>query len=316
MLFCAQRACDFILLIQDKGGGMNNQNYFLVRCMYVILMGLGFPIMRYMSLNFDTLNNNAVRFISGGVLFCIFCLLKYKNHLKKINIKTALLLFVLSIFMTCNMFFFINGIKNTSALSGSVFSILAMPLGILVASLFFIDERERAFNYEFITGALIAILGSFLFIFNDHFLSSSSFNYIGFIFLTIAICIQSIQNVIVKIVAQYLPAIVISASTATISGLMFLLLAIKTGVISELSVTSKDLLILLVLAGIYGMFTGMLMAFYIVKTQGVTIFNVTQLLIPVSTGIFGYFTLGEKVDVIQAIGAVIIIAGCVFATKR
>ncbi|WP_337228616.1 DMT family transporter [Proteus faecis] len=295
---------------------MNNQNYFLVRCMYVILMGLGFPIMRYISLNFDTLNNNAVRFISGGVLFCIFCLLKYKNHLKKINIKTALLLFVLSIFMTCNMFFFINGIKNTSALSGSVFSILAMPLGILVASLFFIDERERAFNYKFITGALIAILGSFLFIFNDHSLSSSSFNYIGFIFLTIAICIQSIQNVIVKIVAQYLPAIVISASTATISGLMFLLLAIKTGVISELSVTSKDLLILLVLAGIYGMFTGMLMAFYIVKTQGVTIFNVTQLLIPVSTGIFGYFTLGEKVDVIQAIGAVIIIAGCVFATKR
>lgn len=316
MLFCAQRACDFILLIQDKGGGMNNQNYFLVRCMYVILMGLGFPIMRYMSLNFDTLNNNAVRFISGGVLFCIFCLLKYKNHLKKINIKTALLLFVLSIFMTCNMFFFINGIKNTSALSGSVFSILAMPLGILVASLFFIDERERAFNYKFITGALIAILGSFLFIFNDRSLSSSSFNYIGFIFLTIAICIQSIQNVIVKIVAQYLPAIVISASTATISGLMFLLLAIKTGVISELSVTSKELLILLVLAGIYGMFTGMLMAFYIVKTQGVTIFNVTQLLIPVSTGVFGYFTLGEKVDVIQAIGAVIIIAGCVFATKR
>lgn len=316
MLFCAQRACDFILLIQDKGGGMNNQNYFLVRCMYVILMGLGFPIMRYMSLNFDTLNNNAVRFISGGVLFCIFCLLKYKNHLKKINIKTALLLFVLSIFMTCNMFFFINGIKNTSALSGSVFSILAMPLGILVASLFFIDERERAFNYKFITGALIAILGSFLFIFNDRSLSSSSFNYIGFIFLTIAICIQSIQNVIVKIVAKYLPAIVISASTATISGLMFLLLAIKTGVISELSVTSKELLILLVLAGIYGMFTGMLMAFYILKTQGVTIFNITQLLIPVSTGIFGYFTLGEKVDVIQATGAVIIIVGCVFATKR
>lgn len=295
---------------------MNNQNYFLVRCMYVILMGLGFPIMRYMSLNFDTLNNNAVRFISGGVVFCIVCLLKYNNHLKKINTKTILLLFVLSIFMTCNMFFFINGIKHTSALSGSVFSILAMPLGILVASLFFIDERERALSYKFITGSLIAIIGSFIFVFNGYSLDSGSFSYTGFIFLTIAIFIQSIQNVIVKIVAQYLPAIVISASTATISGLMFLFLAIKTGVITELSVTSKELLIYLVLAGIYGMMTGMLMAFYIVKTQGVTIFNITQLLIPVSTGIFGYITLGEKVDVIQATGSVIIIAGCIFATKR
>ncbi|EEU4686976.1 DMT family transporter, partial [Escherichia coli] len=233
-----------------------------------------------------------------------------------INIKTILLLFVLSIFMTCNMFFFINGIKHTSALSGSIFSILAMPLGILVASLFFIDERERALSYKFITGSLIAIIGSFIFVFNGYSLDSGSFSYTGFIFLTIAICIQSIQNVIVKIVAQYLPAIVISASTATISGLMFLLLAIKTGVITELSVTSKELLIYLVLAGIYGMMTGMLMAFYIVKTQGVTIFNITQLLIPVSTGIFGYITLGEKVDVIQATGAVIIIAGCIFATKR
>ena len=185
-----------------------------------------------------------------------------------------------------------------------------------VASLFFIDERERALSYKFITGSLIAIIGSFIFVFNGYSLDSGSFSYTGFIFLTIAICIQSIQNVIVKIVAQYLPAIVISASTATISGLMFLLLAIKTGVITELSVTSKELLIYLVLAGIYGMMTGMLMAFYIVKTQGVTIFNITQLLIPVSTGIFGYITLGEKVDLIQATGAVIIIASCIFATKR
>lgn len=61
---------------------------------------------------------------------------------------------------------------------------------------------------------------------------------------------------------------------------------------------------------------GASLAFYIVKTQGVTIFNITQLLIPVSTAIFGYITLGEKVTIIQAISALIVIAGCIFATKQ
>ncbi|EJG7686700.1 DMT family transporter [Escherichia coli] len=295
---------------------MNNQNYFIIRSIYVILMGLGFPIMRYMSLNFEILNNNAIRFISGGIVFWIICILFHKKSLKSINIKTIICLFVLAIFMTCNMFFFINGIKHTSALSGSIFSILAMPLGICVASIFFMDERNRMFNFNFLFGAFISIIGSFIFIFNGNNLNTSSFTYTGFIYLAIAISIQSIQNIIVKIVAKQLPAIVISASTATISGIIFLFLAIKTGVISELSVTSTELLICLSLAGVYGMLTGMLMAFYIVKTQGVTIFNITQLLIPVSTAIFGYITLGEKVTIIQAISALIVIAGCIFATKQ
>ena len=188
------------------------KDYF-TRFFYIILMGFGFPIMRFMSIHFETVNNNAVRFLSGGFLFILICIFKFREELKKILLepKIILKLLLLGIFMSGNMYFFINGLKYTSALAGSIFGILAMPLAI-----------------------------------------------------------------------------------------------IEVG---------EGMLIGLSLAGIYGMLTGMLMAFYIVQKQGVVIFNIIQLLIPVSTAIVGYFTLGEIINFYQGIGAIIVIFGCIIALK-
>lgn len=296
---------------------MNNN--FVFRISYIVLMGFGFPIMRYMSMNFDTLNNNAVRFLSGGILFIVICAFKFRNELKKIIKQPILILelLILGLFMTGNMYFFINGLQKTSALTGSIFSILAMPVAIIMAAIFFKDERGRFLKKTFYLGSILAIIGSLIFVICGSNGSNEGNNFIsGAIFLSIAILIQSIQNLVVKKVAKSLNAIVISASTATLSGLIFLYLAISTEKINQLQTVDNFLLVGLSLAGIYGMLTGMLMAFHIVQKQGVVIFNVVQLVVPISTAIVGYFTLGETINFYQGISAMIVILGCIIALKE
>ena len=294
-----------------------NNDYF-IRIFYIILMGFGFPIMRFMSIHFETINNNAVRFLAGGFLFILICIFKFRDEFKKIKEEPILILklLLLGCFMTGNMYFFMNGLKNTSALAGSIFGILAMPLSIIMAAIFFKDERDRVKEKNFYIGSILAVVGSLLFVIYGNKAGGSSDFLKGALFLGTAIFIQSVQNLVVKNIAKKLHAIVISASTATLSGIIYLTIAIQSGKIVQLSEVSQGLLIGLALAGVYGMLTGMLMAFYIVQKQGVVIFNILQLVIPLSTAIVGYFTLGEKINFLQGIGAIVVVLGCIFALKK
>ncbi|MBF0752363.1 MULTISPECIES: DMT family transporter [unclassified Pasteurella] len=293
-------------------------NDFLIRFSYVLLMGFGFPIMRYMSIHFETLNNNAVRFISGGLLFVFICVLKYRNELVKLLREPAIIfyLLLLAVFMTANMYFFINGLKYTSALAGSVFGIISMPLAVIMAAIFFRDEREKVKQKNFYIGSALAIIGSLLFVIEGNNASGGNDFITGSLFLGTAIFIQSIQNLFVKKVSKKLNAVVISAFTATLSGIFYLILAKNSGVIYQLQDVSFGLLIGLIFAGMYGMLTGMLLAFYIVQKQGIVVFNIIQLTVPLSTALISYVTLGETISVYQGFGAAIVIVGCVFSLRK
>ena len=295
---------------------MNNKN--AMRVLYVILMGFSLPIMRFMSIRFDTINNNAVRFLSGGLVFILISVFKFSGEFKKIKEEPILILklLLLGLLMTGNMYFYMNGLKYTSALTGSIFGILAMPLAVIMAAIFYRDERGRVKQVSFYAGSILAVIGSLIFVLSGNSSGESSDFIRGALLLGIAILIQSIQNLMVKNVGKKLHSIVISASTATLSGIMYLSIAVQSGKIAQLSEVSGGLLAGLALAGVYGMLTGMLMAFYIVQKQGVVVFNILQLIVPLSTAVVGYFTLGETINLIQGAGAVIVIMGSIFALRE
>ena len=214
---------------------MNNPN--TMRVLYVILMGFGLPIMRFMSLHFDTINNNAVRFLSGGFVFILIAVFKFSGEIKKVKEEPVLIfnLLLLGVLMTGNMYFYINGLKYTSALTGSIFGILAMPLAVLMAAVFYRDERGRVKQASFYAGSILAVAGSLIFVFNGSQTGESSDFLTGALLLGIAILIQSIQNLLVKHTGKKLHSIVISASTATLSGILYLSIAIQSGKITQLS---------------------------------------------------------------------------------
>lgn len=295
---------------------MNNKN--AMRVLYIILMGFSLPIMRFMSIRFDTINNNAVRFLSGGLVFILISVFKFSGEFKKIKEEPILILklLLLGLLMTGNMYFYMNGLKYTSALTGSIFGILAMPLAVVMAAIFYRDERGRVKQVSFYAGSILAVIGSLIFVLSGNSSGESSDFIRGALLLGIAILIQSIQNLVVKNVGKKLHSIVISASTATLSGIMYLSIAVQSGKIAQLSEVGIGLLAGLALAGVYGMLTGMLMAFYIVQKQGVVVFNILQLIVPLSTAVVGYFTLGETINLIQGAGAVIVILGSIFALRE
>ncbi|QLB13134.1 EamA-like transporter family protein [Bisgaardia hudsonensis] len=292
-------------------------NYIYNLC-YLILLGLGFPILRYMSLHFDVNNNNMVRFLSGGTLLLAYGMWRFYSQYFIVFKQKTLLTKVISlgILMTINMYLFIQGIAYTSATTASIFAILAMPISIGIAAFFYIDERQRVKQKNFYIGSVIAILASIFFVVQKGGANINIDNnfLLGAIFLFIAISIQGIQSLVIKSMNNQINAIVISSFTALIAGLINLFISVANGKIQQLTLTSQDLLLFaLILAGIYGIATGMLMSFQVIQKQGIVVFNILQLIVPFFASIFAYIFLNETLTIWQILSGIIVIMSCMYA---
>lgn len=286
---------------------------------YILFMGFGYPLIRYISTIFNTVNTNAIMFLSGGTLFTLVSFFKFRGEFNKL--KNNLWLFpriVLVAFLTAgNMYCFVGGMSKTSALAGSIFGILSMPFSVIMASIFYLDEREKVKELHFIFGGVLALLGSFIFVLNGANKSSSSSDFLaGIILLAGTVVIQAIQSLVVKGTAKHLHSMVISSCSSILTSILFFTISIFSGNIVELLSAPSEKIVLVILTGMYSIFVGMVMTFFIIQKQGVVVLNVLKLTIPPATAIIGYFFLHEKIALFQGIGAICVLVGCIVALRR
>lgn len=292
------------------------KHLLFINLLYVFGIGLNIVLLRFLSQHFDPLNNNGVRFFVGGIALLFVILWKFRPSL--IQLMKSPKLIAISVFvglmMSANMYFWLKGVKITSAVTASIFGVLAMPFGVIIAAIFFRDERERIKNRSFWFGSLLTILGSLGFVWYGKTIAVGEGFILGSIFLFLSITIRNIQNLVVKY-AKELNVFTLSCLTSLTTSLSSLFLSQQAGKFDELFTTPDWLLLALMAVGIYAILAGMVLTFHIIQTQGLVTYQVLELLMPISTAMIAYIVLAEKISLAQIGFAVIVILGASIALK-
>ncbi|MFA9500748.1 DMT family transporter [Mannheimia sp. E30BD] len=293
-----------------------SRQLILINLLYVLGIGLNIVFLRFLSLHLDPLNNNGIRFLTGGLALLAIILWKFRAsliQLAKSPKLIAITLFV-GLMMSANMYFWLKGVKITSAVTASIFGVLAMPFGVIIAAIFFKDERERIKNKSFWFGSVLTILGSLGFVWYGKTISVGEGFILGSFFLFLSIIIRNIQNLVVKF-SRELNVFTLSCITSLVTSISSLLLSQQAGKFNEIFATPNWLLFTVMAIGIYAIVVGMVLTFHIIQTQGLVTYQVLELLIPVSTAVMAYLVLGERISPIQIGFAGIVIFGSSVALK-
>lgn len=288
----------------------------LINLLYVFGIGLNIVLLRFLSLHFDPLNNNGVRFLVGGLALLLLILWKFRSSLTQLARSPKLIAIALfvGLMMSANMYFWLKGVKITSAVTASIFGVLAMPFGVIIAALFFKDERERIKNKRFWFGSALTILGSLGFVWYGKTISVGEGFVLGSFFLFLSIIIRNIQNLVVKF-SRELNVFTLSCVTSLTTSISSLLLSLQAGKINDIFATPSWLLFTLMAVGIYAIVVGMVLTFHIIQTQGLITYQVLELLMPISTAIIAYIVLGEHISMEQMGFACVVILGSSIALK-
>lgn len=293
-----------------------SRQLIFINLFYIFGIGLNIVLLRYLSHHFDPLNNNGIRFLVGGLMLLGIVLWKYRHAFQTLRERPHLMMIgiFVGLMMAANMYFWLKGVVITNAVTASIFGVLAMPFGVLIAAIFFKDERQKIKSAAFWFGSLLTILGSLGFVWYGKSVAVGEGFLLGSLFLLLSITIRNVQNLAVKF-AKSLNVFALSMLTSLTTGFISLLVSQQAGNIGELSSAPNNLLLILAAVGIYAILVGMVLTFHIIQTQGLITYQILELLMPVSTAMIAYVVLGEQISLPQIGFALLVMFGAAIAMR-
>ena len=286
-------------------------NSISLQLIYVLLSPL-VPIgIRYLSLNgMDNITQNYIRFGSGAAAILLITLIFFRKDLV-VALRTPRVLVMLAAFSFAGsiaQYASVEGLSRVSAAMGGLIAIMGIPLTLVLATIFYHDEREITTNRRFIIGMSIAIAGT---IGIGLAAPGAKLTYsIGILWLFFAITIGSFSTVFLKHLLTTVHPFAAGTITSLLLTIQFLVLSLATGQLGNIADVPLKVVVIAILSGVQGLVLGIGLHFVLMKYIGISRMNVWRLVIPVFTAILGYFLIGDKLSLGQMAFGLVVLFGC------
>lgn len=277
---------------------------------YVLLSPVVPISIRYLTFHMENLSQNGLRMTSGAMALLLLALVRHRAELMA-QLRSPRAMLLLSLYgiaiMIC-MYTTVEGMARTSAAMGGLVGVVGIPISVLLAAVFYGDERAVLKNPRFIVGMLVALTGTAGVTLTAHE-ARLSFS-IGVLYLLFSVTIWSFATVLVKHLLKGSHPFVTGGVSVLVPGLLFLALAGASGQLAVLPAVASTAIAVAIGSGVVGIIAGVGMYLVLLKRMGISKLNVLGLASPVLTAAVAYPLLGDTMSIGQVLFSLVVLAGC------
>ena len=235
------------------------------------------------------------------------------KHLHKIPLHKWKYIAVTSLFGTfLPVYLFAIALSKIDSSVSSILNSLTPLMTLIIGMLFFkIDTQRRQ-----IFGVLIGFMGSALLVLFGNGENTTENYYYAFLILLASLFYGINANLIKKNLSDLKP-LTISTGNFTIMAIPALIVLFFSGFFEIADQTTvQNSLIYIAILGVVGTGLSNILFFKLIQISSPVFASSVTYIIPVVAIILGYFVMNETLNIIQGIGALIVLVGVYFSSRK